>query len=112
MVTSPKTGRVWLDRNLGATQVATKVDDSAAFLLLRSTQASAPKSILRLSLKALLAMAKLVNFCLYHVFSDEKLVNSVKERGRSGYDVKFSGQAPYLPWAKIKARSDASLNES
>jgi hypothetical protein len=59
---------------------------------------------LRLSLKALLAMAKLVNFCLfpsgslninkYHVFSDEKLVNSVKERGRSGYDVKFSGQAP------------------
>ena len=38
-----------------------------------------------------------------HIFSDEKLVNSVKEeRGRSGYDVKLSGQAPYLPWAKIK----------
>jgi hypothetical protein len=31
LVTSPKTGRVWLDRNLGATQVATKVDDSAAY---------------------------------------------------------------------------------
>jgi hypothetical protein len=31
MVTSPKTGKVWLDRNLGATQVATKVDDSAAY---------------------------------------------------------------------------------
>jgi hypothetical protein len=30
LVTSPDTGRVWLDRNLGATQVATKVDDSAA----------------------------------------------------------------------------------
>ena len=42
------------------------------------------------------------NINKYHVFSDEKLVNSVKERGRSGYDVKFSGQAPYLPWAKIK----------
>jgi hypothetical protein len=24
----------------------------------------------------------------YHVFSDKKLVSSVKERGRSGYDVK------------------------
>ena len=42
------------------------------------------------------------NINKYHVFSDEKLVNSVKERGRSGYDVKLSGQAPYLPWAKIK----------
>ncbi|VVH59189.1 Glutamate synthase [NADPH] large chain (EC [uncultured Gammaproteobacteria bacterium] len=31
MVTSPKTGRVWLDRNLGATQVATKADDSFAY---------------------------------------------------------------------------------
>jgi hypothetical protein len=39
---------------------------------------------------------------LYHMFSDKKLVNSVKERGMSGYDVKLSGQAPYLPWAKIK----------
>jgi hypothetical protein len=38
-----------------------------------------------LSLKALLAIEKLVNFCLM-----------------SGYDVKLSGQAPYLPWAKIK----------
>jgi hypothetical protein len=35
-------------------------------------------------------------------FKNPELVNSVKERGRSGYDVKFSGQAPYLPWAKIK----------
>ncbi len=42
------------------------------------------------------------NINKYHVFSDEKLVNSVKERGRSGYDVKTNGQAPYLPWAKIK----------
>jgi hypothetical protein len=45
---------------------------STIILLLRSTQASAPKSIVVLSLKALLAMAKLVNFC------------------------------SYLPWAKIK----------
>jgi hypothetical protein len=32
MITSSKTGRVWLDRNLGATQVATKADDSAAYI--------------------------------------------------------------------------------
>jgi hypothetical protein len=25
-----------------------------------------------------------------------------QERAMSGYDVKLSGQAPYLPWAKIK----------
>ena len=43
------------------------------------------------------------NINKYHIFSDKKLANSVKEeRGRSGYDVKLSGQAPYLPWAKIK----------
>ena len=30
-VTSPGTGRVWLDRNLGATQVATSATDSASF---------------------------------------------------------------------------------
>ena len=42
------------------------------------------------------------NINKYHMFSDKKLVNSVKERGMSGYDVKLSGQAPYLPWAKIK----------
>jgi hypothetical protein len=29
-------------------------------------------------------------------------VNAAKEAAWSGYDVKFSGQAPYLPWAKIK----------
>ena len=43
------------------------------------------------------------NINKYHIFSDKKLANSVKEeRGRSGYDVKLNGQAPYLPWAKIK----------
>ncbi|VVM23866.1 hypothetical protein BSPWISOXPB_75 [uncultured Gammaproteobacteria bacterium] len=31
LVTSPDTGRVWLDRNLGATQVATSPNDSAAY---------------------------------------------------------------------------------
>jgi hypothetical protein len=30
LVTSPDTGRVWLDRNLGATQVATSPNDSTA----------------------------------------------------------------------------------
>ena len=30
-VTSPETGRVWMDRNLGASQVATSIDDVAAF---------------------------------------------------------------------------------
>jgi hypothetical protein len=48
-----------------------------------------------LPLKALLAMAKLVNFCLLpsgSLTSDKKLVNSVKERGMSGYDVKLSGR--------------------
>jgi hypothetical protein len=28
--------------------------------------------------------------------------SSKQERAMSGYDVKLSGQAPYLPWAKIK----------
>jgi hypothetical protein len=36
------------------------------------------------------------------MLSDKKLVNDVEEKGMSGYDVKLSGQAPYLPWAKIK----------
>jgi hypothetical protein len=72
-----------LDRNIGATAVATADEAAVAeaatvsqkmpsygdyvefsILLLRSTQASAPKSILWLSLKALLAIEKLVNFCL------------------------------------------------
>ncbi|MEN8135753.1 MAG: hypothetical protein ABFS18_09510 [Thermodesulfobacteriota bacterium] len=30
-VTSPTTGLVWMDRNLGASQVATSIDDAAAF---------------------------------------------------------------------------------
>jgi hypothetical protein len=35
------------------------------------------------------------------VLSGKKVVNAAKEAAWSGYDVKFSGQAPYLPWAKI-----------
>ena len=42
------------------------------------------------------------NINKYHVFSDKKLVNSAKEGAWSGYDIKFNGQAPYLPWVKIK----------
>jgi hypothetical protein len=38
--------------------------NASIILFVRSTQASAPKSILWLSLKALLAIEKLVNFCL------------------------------------------------
>ncbi|VVM17247.1 hypothetical protein BSPWISOXPB_10189 [uncultured Gammaproteobacteria bacterium] len=38
-------------------------------------------------------------------FQTKKLVNGLQkqERAMSGYDVKLSGQAPYLPWAKSKA---------
>ncbi len=42
------------------------------------------------------------NINKYHIFSDKKLVNGSQKRALSGYDVKLSGQAPYLPWAKIK----------
>jgi hypothetical protein len=37
-----------------------------------------------------------------HMLSSKKLVDDTGEKAFSGYDVKFSGQAPYLPWAKIK----------
>jgi hypothetical protein len=36
------------------------------------------------------------------MLSSKKLVDDTGEKAFSGYDVKFSGQAPYLPWAKIK----------
>ncbi|CAC9647409.1 hypothetical protein [uncultured Gammaproteobacteria bacterium] len=42
------------------------------------------------------------NINKYHILSGKKVVNAAKEAAWSGYDVKFSGQAPYLPWAKIK----------
>jgi uncharacterized protein (TIGR02145 family) len=42
------------------------------------------------------------NINKYHIFSDKKLVNGSQKRALSGYDVKLSGQVPYLPWAKIK----------
>jgi hypothetical protein len=29
--------------------------------------------------------------------------SAVVKRALAGYDVKFSGQVPYLPWAKVKA---------
>ncbi len=41
------------------------------------------------------------NINKYHPLSDKKTVNGVEE-ALAGYDVKLSGQAPYLPWAKIK----------
>ncbi|CAC9475385.1 hypothetical protein BSPLISOX_3217 [uncultured Gammaproteobacteria bacterium] len=42
------------------------------------------------------------NINKYHMLSSKKLVDDTGEKAFSGYDVKFSGQAPYLPWAKIK----------
>jgi len=42
------------------------------------------------------------NINKYHPLSDKKTVNGVEEEALAGYDVKLSGQAPYLPWAKIK----------
>jgi hypothetical protein len=38
------------------------------------------------------------NINKYHILSGKKVVNAAKEAAWSGYDVKFSGQAPYLPW--------------
>ena len=38
----------------------------------------------------------------YHSLSDKKIIGGYTEEVLAGYDVKLSGQAPYLPWAKIK----------
>ncbi|CAC9526263.1 hypothetical protein [uncultured Gammaproteobacteria bacterium] len=38
----------------------------------------------------------------YHSLSDKKIIGGYTEKVLAGYDVKLSGQAPYLPWAKIK----------
>jgi hypothetical protein len=42
------------------------------------------------------------NINKYHMLSSKKLVDDTGEKAFSGYDVKFSGQAPYLPWAMPK----------
>ncbi len=40
------------------------------------------------------------NVNAYHARSDN---NTTSGTARSGYDIRLTGQAPYLPWAKIKA---------
>ncbi|MBA5248247.1 MAG: hypothetical protein FE834_01735, partial [Gammaproteobacteria bacterium] len=38
----------------------------------------------------------------YHALTDKKIIGKHYEEALSGYDIKFAGQAPYLPWAKLK----------
>jgi uncharacterized protein (TIGR02145 family) len=42
---------------------------------------------------------------VYHPLSDKKIIiadTTTTEEALAGYDIKFTGQAPYLPWATIK----------
>jgi hypothetical protein len=87
-------------------------------VILRSTQASAPKSILRLSLKALLAMAKLVNFCLLprkkrglgQVMMSSLAVKLLTYLGQKSKALIITGTNTAT--IDTFARSDASLNKS
>lgn len=38
----------------------------------------------------------------YHPLSGDKTIDDRVERVSSGYDLNFSGQMPYTPWAKVK----------
>ena len=42
------------------------------------------------------------NVNAYHALSDNKTIDDTTETARSGYDIRVTGQAPYLPWATIK----------
>ncbi|VVH57079.1 hypothetical protein BSPCLSOX_1132, partial [uncultured Gammaproteobacteria bacterium] len=44
-----------------------------------------------------------LNVNKYFPLSDKKMIGDDTEDPLAGYDVKFSGQVPYLPWAKVKA---------
>jgi hypothetical protein len=44
-----------------------------------------------------------LNVNKYFPLSDKKMIGNNTEDPLAGYDVKFSGQVPYLPWAKVKA---------
>ena len=44
-----------------------------------------------------------LNVNKYFPLSDKKVIGNNTEDPLAGYDVKFSGQVPYLPWAKVKA---------
>ena len=43
-----------------------------------------------------------VNLNRYYPLSDKKIIGEYVEDPLGGYDLNFSGQMPYLPWAKIK----------
>ncbi|SSC09833.1 inverse autotransporter beta domain-containing protein, partial [thiotrophic endosymbiont of Bathymodiolus puteoserpentis (Logatchev)] len=44
-----------------------------------------------------------LNVNRYFPISDKKVIGAHTEEASSGYDVKFLGQVPYLPWVKVKA---------
>jgi uncharacterized protein (TIGR02145 family) len=39
----------------------------------------------------------------YHPLSDKVVIGEYTEEPLAGYDIRLTGQVPYLPWAKIKA---------
>jgi hypothetical protein len=41
---------------------------------------------------------------------DKKVIGDDTEDPLAGYDVKFSGQVPYLPWVKVKATLQEFFN--
>jgi uncharacterized protein (TIGR02145 family) len=43
------------------------------------------------------------NFNQYFAVSDKMTIDGSTEEALSGFDVKLSGQMPYVPWAKVKA---------
>ncbi|WPE16789.1 invasin domain 3-containing protein [Candidatus Thioglobus autotrophicus] len=42
------------------------------------------------------------NINKYYPLTDKKVIGDYTEEALAGHDIKLSGQAPYLPWAKIK----------
>ena len=42
------------------------------------------------------------NINKYYPLTDKKVIGDYTEEPLAGHDIKLSGQAPYLPWAKIK----------
>jgi uncharacterized protein (TIGR02145 family) len=43
------------------------------------------------------------NVNTYHPLSDKVVIGDYTEEPLAGYDIRLTGQVPYLPWAKIKA---------
>ena len=42
------------------------------------------------------------HFNQYHPLSDKAVIGEYTEEPLAGYDIRLTGQVPYLPWAKIK----------